>query len=200
MGGHLDSVLNAANRLHGLIQEMLNFQYSHADESTLERSLVDFVELTRNVAIEKEMSAEASQHMVTLHLPDEPLWVKVDSKTMQVVLANLIGNAIKFTPEGGQIEINIARCADEVIFSVTDNGIGIPAEKLDRIFKRFYQVEQPMRRRYGGLGLGLSIAKELVELHQGRIWVESQIDKGSKFSIALKLAPQPEAIPTPFHA
>jgi signal transduction histidine kinase len=102
-------------------------------------------------------------------------------------LNNLVGNAVKFTPDGGYIEIALQRHDREAWFSVRDTGVGIPADRLDRVFKRFYQVESPLRRHYGGLGLGLAIAKELVELHNGRIWAESRPGEGSTFTVALPL-------------
>ncbi len=190
MAGLLDSVLGGANRLQALIQEMLNFQYTLADEDTLDLTLVNFVELVQDVLDSKEEAATARQHTVTAVLPKELIWTEVDTETMQVALGNLIDNAIKFTPEGGQIEVRVEKQKNEVWFTVADNGIGIPKNQLDRIFKRFYQVEDHMRRRHGGLGLGLAISKELVELHDGRIWVESRLDVGSKFFVALKLSKQ----------
>jgi two-component system sensor histidine kinase VicK len=107
---------------------------------------------------------------------------------MEIVFNNLLDNAIKFSPEGGKIDITVERHGREAWLHVRDSGVGISADKLERIFKRFYQVEHHMRRQYGGLGLGLAIAKELVELHNGRIWAKSATGQGSHFFIALPLA------------
>jgi signal transduction histidine kinase len=107
---------------------------------------------------------------------------------MEVVLGNLLDNAVKFAPQGGTIGIAVERQGTEVWFHIHDNGIGIPENQLERIFKRFYQVESPLRRSHEGMGLGLSIAKELVELNGGRIWAESVEGIGSEFFVALPLA------------
>ena len=111
--------------------------------------------------------------------------VAADHSMIEVIVDNLLSNAIKFTPQGGEINISLQRQGQEVWFAIQDTGIGIPTDQLDRIFKRFYQVESPLRRHHEGMGLGLSIAKELVELHNGRIWAET-LPQGSKFTLALQ--------------
>jgi len=95
------------------------------------------------------------------------------------VLVNLLHNAIKFTPEGGEITLYARQQEDMILFSVQDTGIGIPADDLSRIFERFYKTDPA--RSGGGTGLGLAIARHLVEAHRGRIWVESVEGSGSKF-------------------
>lgn len=187
MAQQMDSVLQAAVRLRSLIQDMLNFQYADAGEMALELTTVDFVELVRDMAADRDETAVAKQQTITIDLPSEQLWVTVDPSVMEVVVNNLLDNAIKFTPEGGQIHIRVREHGPEVWLAVEDNGVGVPQDKLERIFKRFYQVEHPLRRRFEGMGLGLALAKELVELHNGRIWVESDEAKGSTFFVALPL-------------
>jgi signal transduction histidine kinase len=190
MAGHLDSVLRAANRLRNLIQEMLNFQYTDADAKSLHLARIDLVTLARNVCQEKMEAALAKDHQVDLQFPRDPLWAFVDAATIEVAYGNLIDNAIRFTPEGGQITIRIERQQQEAWLTIADDGIGIARDKQERIFKRFYQVEPHMSRRHEGLGLGLAVAKELVELQQGRIWVESRLHEGSKFYVSLPLQEQ----------
>jgi signal transduction histidine kinase len=184
----LDSVLQAAVHLRTLIQDMLNLRYVDAGLATLNLVEVDFVALVRELAVERDATAAAKQQSIHLTLPDEALPVMVDSSVMEVVFSNLLNNAVKFTPQGGRIDINVEQRGEEAWFRMADSGIGIPADKLDRIFKRFYQVEPALRRRYEGMGLGLAIAKELVELHQGRIWAESREEGGSVFYVALPLS------------
>jgi signal transduction histidine kinase len=185
----LDYVMTAAIRLRSLIQDMLNFQYTAADENKLNLKQVDCVEMLREIVDSRDETAIAKQQSITINLPAAKIPVFVDMGMIEVVINNLLGNAIKFTPQGGHIEIALSTKADEVWFTVSDDGIGIPSDKLERIFTRFYQVEDHMRRHYEGMGLGLAIAKELVELHHGRIWVENKQPKGSKFFVALPLAP-----------
>src|SRR5690606_35773554 len=129
----------------------------------------DFAELVQEVT-GRYLTPERTLHV---KLPDEPLPVVADRSMVEVVLGNLLDNAIKFTRPQGIIAIFVARHGAEVWCSVRDNGVGIPSDKLDRIFDRFYQTEHYLRREYGGLGLGLALAKELLTLHNGRIWVES---------------------------
>ncbi len=183
----LDNVLQAAVHLRNLIQDMLNFRYVDTGTTNLSPAQVDFVELVRSMTVNRDDAAIAKQQVVNVHLPHEQLPVWIDQTVMEVVVSNLLNNAIKFTPKGGQIDIEVDRRGEEAWLTVTDSGIGIPPDKLDRIFKRFYQVESALRREYEGLGLGLAIAKELVGLHEGRIWAESEVGKGSVFYVALPL-------------
>jgi signal transduction histidine kinase len=187
MAQQLDNVLQAAVHLRSLIQDMLNLRYVDAGDTSLKRTPVDFVELVHNLATDRDETAAAKQQVISTSLPDEALPVLVDRSMMEVILTNLLSNAIKFTPQGGQIDIVVERRGDEAWFSVSDNGTGIPEDKLEWIFRRFYQVESPLRRHHEGMGLGLAIARELIELHQGRIWAENR-PKGSKFTIALGLS------------
>ena len=105
---------------------------------------------------------------------------------------NLVHNAVKFSPEGGDVTVRVQVQGDEVVTSVEDHGIGIPRGALGRIFERFYKVDRA-RVRGGGTGLGLSIARHVVEGHNGRIWVASDEGEGSTFSFAIPVAPEPTA-------
>jgi two-component system phosphate regulon sensor histidine kinase PhoR len=140
-----------------------------------------------NPAYERlRLQAERAGLTLTLECsPDLPA-VLADASRMQQVVVNLLHNAIKFTPSGGQVTVNAALQDREVQFAVTDSGIGITSEDLPRIFERFYKVDRS--RATTGTGLGLAIARHLVEAHAGRIWAESQVGKGSKFYFTLPLA------------
>jgi signal transduction histidine kinase len=116
--------------------------------------------------------------------------VHADTGKVRQVLINLLSNASKFTPDGGRIEVKAVRDGDCCLVSVIDNGIGIEKEDQERIFEAFYQVDNPVTREQGGVGLGLTITKQIVEMHGGRIWVESDYGKGSKFMFTLPLAPK----------
>jgi signal transduction histidine kinase len=185
----LDYVMTAAVRLRSLIQDMLNFQYTAAGENKLHLKQVDCVEMLREIVDSRDETALAKQQSITIKLPPAIIPVFVDKGMIEVVINNLLSNAIKFTPQGGHIEIVLNKQTDEVWITVSDDGIGVPSDKLERIFTRFYQVEDHMRRHYEGMGLGLAIAKELIELHHGRIWVENKQPTGSKFFVALPLTP-----------
>jgi signal transduction histidine kinase len=180
-----DSVLDAAVRLRSLIQDMLNLQYVDAEETTVEQALVNLTDLIRDIVASRDEMAMAKQQRIERNLPDDPLRVLADVSMIQVVLENLIANAIKFTPERGRITVSLAQQGDEAWVTVADNGIGVREDQLDRIFNRFYQVESHLSRNYEGMGLGLAIAKDLVELNGGRIWAQSKLGEGSQFVVAL---------------
>ncbi len=188
MMGQFDTVLNAAVHLRTLIQDMLNFQYVDTGRESLNLARMDLVKLVRDMIAERDETAVAKQQTVTINLPDSEIPIMADSSVIEVVLNNLFDNAIKFTPQAGHIEIAAETRDKEVWVTVTDNGVGVPPDQYERIFKRFYQVEDPLDRHHEGMGLGLAIVKELVELHQGRVWVESEAGEGSTFFVALPVA------------
>jgi signal transduction histidine kinase len=187
MAAQLDTVMDAAIHLRNLMQAMLNLRYVAAGDSVLDLERVDLTEVVTEITAVLRETAGSRQHTVTSHLPADPLTIHADRDVIQTALNNLVSNAVKFTPPGGQIEIRLQRQGHEAWFSVRDSGVGIPSDRLSWIFKRFYQIESPLRRKHEGLGLGLAIAKELVELHNGRIWAESQPGQGSSFTVALPL-------------
>jgi len=188
MASQLDYVLNAAMHLRNLIQAMLNLKYIDAGQTALNLTDIDFGNLIRDMAFEKDETSVAKQQTITINLSPRTSPIQADQTTLELALNNLLSNAIKFTPDGGKIDIHLEQHDDEFWCCVSDTGVGIPQEDIERIFDRFYQVESPLRRHYEGIGLGLSIAKDLVELNNGRLWVESQGNgKGSAFYIALPL-------------
>ena len=129
-----------------------------------------------------------------------PLGVLCDHERIVQVLVNLVGNAVKFTPDGGKVSASATGLGENVLFSVTDNGPGIDADLLEAVFERFWQVSENDRR---GLGLGLYIARGIVEAHGGRIWAESRIGKGSSFHFTLpvdSLSSRADAAPLHVHA
>lgn len=190
MAAQLDSVMDAAVHLRDLIQGMLNLRYVDAGDAAVHLETVDFVSYLRDLLQAPNETAVAKQQTITSHLPAQPLLVQLDKSIMEVALNNLINNAVKFTPPGGHINIRLAQQGAEAWFSIQDDGIGIPEDKLERIFNRFYQLEPAMVRQHGGLGLGLAIAKDLAALQNGRIWAESTQDEGSTFYVALPLVKQ----------
>jgi signal transduction histidine kinase len=181
----LDIVLQSAMRLRSLIDDMVNLREVDAGEAVLE--LEEFsVQVLISGAVEEICSlAEAKEQRVSVHLPGEPLMIEADRKKMNIVAVNLLSNAVKFTGEGGRVGVQAGRNHDSAWFTVWDTGIGISPSHLDRIFDRFYQVEPSLVRQHGGLGLGLAIAKEMLDLHHGVIMVESLEGKGSAFTVTV---------------
>jgi signal transduction histidine kinase len=180
----------AGDNLLNLINDILDLSKVEASQLELERtgfSLNDHLEkVTEMVAARAD---EKGLSLVCEIAPDVPTDLVGDPTRLRQVLLNLIGNAIKFT-QSGEVSLRVAPDADTSVptalrFTVSDTGIGIPDEKLDRVFERFTQADSSTTRRFGGSGLGLTISKRLVELMGGRIWVESEVGKGSVFAFAV---------------
>jgi signal transduction histidine kinase len=159
-----------------------------AETHKLEKELVDLARMVELALT--DFHAAARQAHLTLTATIDPGVPKVyaDALHLRRVLDNLLGNALKFTPEGGRITIALHGQDDEVIMTVADTGIGIPPDQLDKIFQRFYQVDGSTKRRYGGVGLGLALVKEIVESHDGTVNVMSEVGRGTTFRISLPAA------------
>jgi two-component system phosphate regulon sensor histidine kinase PhoR len=177
----LEIILDHSRRLARLTEDLLMLSKMDADRLELEirpLSVSQFVEscveTAQRPAAEKDLRISVN---LAKSLPD----IAADRRRLAEVLQNLLDNAIQYTPSGGQIMLSASVDGDEVTFTVSDTGIGIPQADQPRIFERFYRVDVARSREVGGTGLGLSIAKHLVEVHGGRIWVESEVGRGSQF-------------------
>jgi signal transduction histidine kinase len=187
----LDIVLSSALKLRALIDDMVNLRHIQTDDVQLARTIFPLKQLVLDVTKEfSEIIAGKQLILTTKFTPsDSPLNIDADRQNIYLVLANLLNNAIKYTPEGGRIHVNVELKGHKYWVNVIDTGIGIPKADYERIFDQFYQVEPSLTRKYQGMGLGLSIAKGMVEVHDGRIWVESVVGKGSNFVVVLPSAP-----------
>jgi signal transduction histidine kinase len=187
----LEIVFSSAIRLRSLIDDMVNLRHIQTEDVQLQYSPFSLKEIVLDVIKEfSELVVGKNQVLTTRFIPDSnPLNTEADRQKIYLVLANLISNATKFTDDGGRIHINVELKEHKYWINVIDTGIGIPQEKYEQIFDQFYQVEPSLTRRYQGMGIGLSIAKGMVEVHKGRIWVESMVGKGSKFTVVLPTAP-----------
>jgi len=184
-GPQLDVVLRAALRLKQIIETMLNLRYLETGQLIVSCEHFDLRELVSEACDDYRSMAEASGLVMQIQVPRKSLVLWADRDKIRVVLDNLLSNAVKFTPRGGRIRLTVARRGNQAEVAVADTGIGIPSEALERIFEPFQQVEDPMTRRHGGMGLGLSIVKGLVELHGGQVWAESVPGRGSRFVFVL---------------
>jgi signal transduction histidine kinase len=140
----------------------------------------------------------AVQKGVALKVTNErgqDLLVDADGSKIAIVLSNLVKNALTFTNDGGRVTVRTGLDSGCVKVVVEDDGVGIPAKDLPHVFERFYQVESHLTRKHGGMGLGLSVARVMIELHGGRIWAESTEGKGSKFTFLLPLEPKKDGTP-----
>ena len=183
----LDAVLQSAMRLRSLINDMINLREVDAGEAMLELESFALQDMIDEAVEEVRPLAEAKEHQIVLSLPEQPIIVTADRGKLSIALGNLLHNAIKFTPQGGQVGVRAGRYSDKAWFMVWDTGIGIPPKEVDRIFDRFYQVEPSLTRHYEGMGLGLAIVKEMIELHHGHVRVDSREGKGSAFTVTIPL-------------
>jgi signal transduction histidine kinase len=185
MTNDLDMVLRGASKLQAIIDQMTNLNFLEAGLSELKRENLVVQNLIEDLSREWGPLAAAKQQTLTINVPPSPIFVHGDRSKIDLVLSNVMSNAVKFTPENGHIELQVIPHTGRVEITVIDDGIGIPKEELGRVFERFYQVEDHLTRHHGGLGLGLAIAKEVVEQHGGRIWAESGEGQGCRFRITL---------------
>ena len=159
----------------------------------LKQEPIDLAHLARQAVDDLQIAAGWAKLTLTLEAPPNLLVVSGDPVVLRRMLDNLIGNALKFTPAGGRVTVYLRQDGDSVEMQVSDTGIGIPHDQLERVFDRFYQVDGSARRHFGGVGLGLALVKEIVEAHHGQITVTSQIGVGTTFTVRL---PKEEKLPT----
>lgn len=175
-------------RMNRLIGDLLDVARLESGKLEMVFDRDDPAELIQEAADSARPLAEAGGLTVSCHGTTQPMRARYDRERILQVLANLIGNAIKFTERGGRIDVSVTDRGDQICFKVADTGRGIPADKLERIFERFSQGPGADRT---GLGLGLYISKRIVEAHGGRLWVESRPGDGSIFEFTLPAAPSP---------
>jgi signal transduction histidine kinase len=172
-------------RLRSIIDDMVNLRHIETGEAQLELEIFSLRELVERTAQEFGVLAGAKEQDLGTTLGEGQLMIEADQQKIYLVLANLLSNAVKFTPKGGRIHISVEQKGEEMWVAVMDTGIGIPKQRMRHVFDRFYQVESSLTRHFEGMGLGLSVAKGLVELHEGRIWADSVKGMGSCFTFAI---------------
>jgi signal transduction histidine kinase len=182
----VDAIIRNATRLKEIIESLSSVDNYQSGGASLRQRKVSVARVVEDVSASfREM---ALQKGITLKVDMEggqDLFVNADGNKVAIVLSNLVKNAITFTNEGGHVTIRSEFQSEFVKISVEDDGLGISASDLPRVFDRFYQVESHLTRKHGGMGLGLSVAKVMIEMHGGRIWVESTEGVGSTFTFLL---------------
>jgi PAS domain S-box-containing protein len=180
----LESIDRGADRIDGVVQDLLDI--SRLQEGRLELSMerIDLSQLAEQVA--DEMSLSTTRHQLRV-AGAEPLIVEGDRSRLEQVIVNLLDNASRYSPQGGEVEVELTRTGSEAVVSITDHGVGIPADKQGRIFQRFYRAHTDTPYDYGGMGVSLYISREIVSRHGGKLWFESQEGQGSTFSFSLPL-------------
>ncbi len=199
---YLSSIRASGDHLRGVINDILDFSRLESGSLTLDRAAFD-VRRAAEAALDMVASQAASKDVELAYLAEEsvPPSCIADGSRVRQILVNLLGNAVKFTPHGEVVLRIDSKPLDdgrhEFRFAVHDSGIGIPHDRMDRLFREFTQVDQRTVREYGGTGLGLAISKRLVEAHGGEIWVESEIGRGSTFTFTIPAAAGFSIAPTP---
>jgi two-component system phosphate regulon sensor histidine kinase PhoR len=177
----LEIILEHSRRLARLTEDLLMLSKMDAERLELETSRLSAGQLIESCLETAQHRAAEKELSISVKLPQDMPEITGDRRRLTEVLQNLLDNAIQYTLPGGQIVLSAENGEDEVTFTVSDTGIGIPRADQPRIFERFYRVDVARSREVGGTGLGLAIAKHLVEVHGGRLWVESEVGQGSQF-------------------
>jgi signal transduction histidine kinase len=189
LSNHASQVLTAARHMRSILDEMNNLAMLQSDGMILKPQRVPLQDvLTYACEGIKEIASTRDQKVI-FAFPGQPFYVNVDIDKTALAFVNLLDNALRFSPEGSDVVIGTINDGNQVLAWVQDQGIGIPVDKLHKIFEEFYQIEPPNTRHYGGLGIGLSIAKGLIEAQGGKIWAESEgAGAGSTFKVLLPAA------------
>src|SRR5688572_7582977 len=173
-------------RLNRMINEMLDLDRMESGRMTIHRELMDL-----NAVVDEAVDRvrpNAPNHTLTLDLQPDLPQIRADRDRMTQVASNLLNNAVKYSPTGGRITLSTRAEGDELLFDVRDEGLGIPKEALETIFERYSRVDSQATKDIPGTGLGLPIVRQIVQLHGGRVWAESELGRGSVFHVALPLA------------
>ena len=180
--------LDETNRMMRMVTDLLHLSRIDNATSHLDVELINFtafITFILNRFDQIRGQNEEKKYELVRDYPITSVWIEIDTDKMTQVIDNILNNAIKYSPDGGKIKVTMKTTDDQMILSISDQGLGIPKQDLPRIFDRFYRVDRARSRAQGGTGLGLAIAKEIIKQHKGFIWAKSEYGKGSTFTIVL---------------
>jgi signal transduction histidine kinase len=183
----LDTIIKNATKLKEIIENLSDVDNYQNGLLRARKQRVSLAKIAEDVVITFQHDANSRNITLKANIGNSPFYLDADGVKISIALGNLIKNALQFTDSDGHVTICVDDVPGHIKVSVTDNGIGIPPKDLPRVFERFFQVETHLTRRFGGMGLGLTIAKAMVELHGGRIWAESEEGRGSTFTFLLPI-------------
>lgn len=186
----LGVIRRSSERLGQLIEDLILFSVSERDQIYLHIQATDLVDLCTSVFKRSLSKARDHQIQLSLEVASESVKVEADLEKISWVMMQLVDNAIKFTPPGGKVTLHTSREENFVHIQVRDTGIGIPQDRMEQIFEPFYQLDGSSTRKVGGTGLGLALARRIVEAHGSLIHVYSEVGKGSRFEFLLKIRPE----------
>ncbi|MDQ3005967.1 MAG: ATP-binding protein [Chloroflexota bacterium] len=186
-GEQLDTIVRNATKLKDIVENLSDVDNIQNGAALIRTNKVSLAKIAEDVI--RTFQGEANTRNISLKLErgEAPFEIEADGVKLSIALSNLLKNAIQFTDSGGKVIVKLEEDSGYFKVTVIDNGIGIPPRDLPRVFERFFQVETHLTRRYGGMGLGLAVAKATIELHGGRIWAESTQGKGSIFTFLLPI-------------
>jgi signal transduction histidine kinase len=187
----VQSIDSQARRLHQLIESLLDLSRIQTGRLSIQRQALDIVQLARRVVDEIRLTLE--QHTIVLQAPKEPLTIDGDELRLEQVLQNLLQNAIKYSPDGGEIRVTVEACDHQACIAVSDQGIGIPDSARDQVFQRYYRAGNIDPQRMNGMGIGLYVVQEIVSLHAGTVQLTSNGSSGSTFTVCLPRRPSERA-------
>ena len=180
--------LDETNRMMRMATDLLHLSRIDNETSHLDVELINFtafITFILNRFDKMRSQDDEKKYELVRDYPINSVWIEIDTDKMTQVIDNILNNAIKYSPDGGKITVSMKTTDDQMILSISDQGLGIPKQDLPKIFDRFYRVDRARSRAQGGTGLGLAIAKEIIKQHKGFIWAKSEYGKGSTFTIVL---------------
>ena len=180
--------LDETNRMMRMVTDLLHLSRIDNETSYLDVELINFtafITFILNRFDKMRSQDDEKKYELVRDYPINSVWIEIDTDKMTQVIDNILNNAIKYSPDGGKITVSMKTTDDQMILSISDQGLGIPKQDLPKIFDRFYRVDRARSRAQGGTGLGLAIAKEIIKQHKGFIWAKSEYGKGSTFTIVL---------------
>ncbi|MBM7572545.1 cell wall metabolism sensor histidine kinase WalK [Aquibacillus albus] len=182
----LDVTQNETDRMIRLVNDLLQLSKLDHKEHTIYKERVNIIPFFHHILDRFEMN-KSENIVIDRHMPQENVFLWLDKDKINQVIDNIVSNAIKYSPEGGTIKFRVVKEKQRLLVSISDQGMGIAREKLEKIFERFYRADKARSRELGGTGLGLAIAKEIIETHHGQIWAESKEGKGTTILFTLPL-------------
>ena len=184
----LDLIIRNATKLKTIVENLSDVDNIQTGAARVRNQQVSLKKIIEDVVLTFQDEAKSRNITIKSETGESAFHLEADGVKLSIALSNLVKNALQFTESGGHVTIHVQEESGHYKVTVADDGIGIPARDLPRVFERFFQVETHLTRRYGGMGLGLAVAKAMIELHGGRIWAESQEGKGSKFTFLVPVA------------
>lgn len=183
----LRTIVGASNRMNELISTLLNVSRIETGNVIVSAKKINLNHVAEEVFKELALSADNKHITITPKFPPNPIVIKADNLIVKEVLINLVSNAVKYTPEGGEVTVKLKKGSRNVLITVVDNGMGIPKSAREQLFSKFYRAQNVIRQETSGTGLGLYLVKGLVETLGGKIWFESVEHKGSTFYVRLPI-------------